>query len=182
MFVFWLCYGIQDATDGTSNTIIFGESLVGDSTGNPVSGANNHRNNSISGVTAASSAELFDASSVNYQTVIVPALNQCTIQMQANNGVTTDNGLRWSYGGVGMTLFNTVVPPNGMPWNSCRDDCFGCGPDAAMFATAQSYHPGGVNVLMADGSARFIKNSISPQSWMALGTRANGEVISSDTY
>ena len=52
-----------------------------------------------------------------------------------------------------------------------------------IFSTSQSNHPGGVNI--ADGgqqAARFIKNSISPQSWMALGTKANGEVISSDSY
>jgi hypothetical protein len=35
---------------------------------------------------------------------------------------------------------------------------------------------------MADGSVRFIKDSISMQSWMALGTRAGGEVISADSY
>ena len=42
--------------------------------------------------------------------------------------------------------------------------------------------PGGVNVLMADGSARSIKNSISPLTWMQLGTRANGDVVSADSY
>ena len=35
---------------------------------------------------------------------------------------------------------------------------------------------------MADGSVRFIKDSISPQTWMALGTKANGESISADSY
>ena len=38
----------------------------------------------------------------------------------------------------------------------------GCSPDDSVFSTTQSNHPGGVNVLMADGSGRFIKNSISP--------------------
>ena len=51
-----------------------------------------------------------------------------------------------------------------------------------LFSNAQSNHPGGVNVLMADGSTRFIKNSINPRTWMQLGTRGNGEVISSDSY
>jgi hypothetical protein len=35
---------------------------------------------------------------------------------------------------------------------------------------------------MADGSARFIKNSINMNTWWSLGTRANGEVISADSY
>ena len=41
---------------------------------------------------------------------------------------------------------------------------------------------GGVDVLLADGSVRFIKNSISSQSWWSLGTKAGGEVISADSY
>ena len=49
-------------------------------------------------------------------------------------------------------------------------------------SNADSWHPGGVNVTMADGSVRFIKNSINMQTWMALGTKAGGEVISSDSY
>jgi prepilin-type processing-associated H-X9-DG protein len=42
-------------------------------------------------------------------------------------------------------------------------------------------HAGGVNVGMADGSVRFIRDStLSIQTWRALGTRAGGEVLSSD--
>jgi prepilin-type N-terminal cleavage/methylation domain-containing protein/prepilin-type processing-associated H-X9-DG protein len=48
--------------------------------------------------------------------------------------------------------------------------------------TARSYHPGGVNTLLADGSVRFVKSSISGVIWRALGTVAGGEVISSDSY
>jgi prepilin-type N-terminal cleavage/methylation domain-containing protein/prepilin-type processing-associated H-X9-DG protein len=48
--------------------------------------------------------------------------------------------------------------------------------------TANSHHPGGVNLLMCDGSVRFIKDSISAQTWWALGTRMGGEVISADNY
>jgi len=48
--------------------------------------------------------------------------------------------------------------------------------------TADSYHPGGVNVLMGDGSVRFVKDAINGQAWRALGTIAGGEVISADAY
>jgi prepilin-type processing-associated H-X9-DG protein len=58
---------------------------------------------------------------------------------------------------------------------------FGGGPTFAAI-TAQSFHPGGVNALLADGSVRFIKSSIAGVSWRALGTIAGGEVISSDSY
>jgi prepilin-type N-terminal cleavage/methylation domain-containing protein/prepilin-type processing-associated H-X9-DG protein len=46
----------------------------------------------------------------------------------------------------------------------------------------RSLHPGGLNMAMADGSVRFIKSSISLQTYRALATRAGGEVISSDQY
>jgi prepilin-type N-terminal cleavage/methylation domain-containing protein/prepilin-type processing-associated H-X9-DG protein len=46
----------------------------------------------------------------------------------------------------------------------------------------KSKHPGGVNFAMADGSVRFLKQSISPRPFNALGSRAGGEVISSDSY
>jgi prepilin-type N-terminal cleavage/methylation domain-containing protein/prepilin-type processing-associated H-X9-DG protein len=48
--------------------------------------------------------------------------------------------------------------------------------------TARSYHPGGVNALLADGSVRFVKSTINGMIWRALGTPAGGEVISSDSY
>ena len=44
-------------------------------------------------------------------------------------------------------------------------------------AAARSYHPGGVNVLLADGSVRFVRNTIDAATWRALGTRAGGEVF-----
>lgn len=183
LFTYWNCYGIRDCLDGTSNTVAFAEGLVGDAT-NPLP---SHRNNAITGVTAAATAEAFDASALSWQNVIVPALNACTVAYQAgvvNVDFRGDTGLRWGYGSTAYTLFQTVVPPNSKqyPWNTCEDQCVGCNLNAGTFVNAQSNHPGGVNVMLADGSVRFIKDSISPQTWMALGTRANGEVISSDSY
>ena len=48
--------------------------------------------------------------------------------------------------------------------------------------TATSNHPGGVNVCFADGSVRFIKDSVNVQTWWALGSRNQNEVVSSDSY
>ena len=45
---------------------------------------------------------------------------------------------------------------------------------------ARSRHPGGVNVNMADGSVRFVKNSLSIRTWRALSTTQGGEIVSSD--
>jgi len=41
----------------------------------------------------------------------------------------------------------------------------------------QGNHPGGNNVLMADGSVRFVAQSINPQTLGALATRKGGEAI-----
>ena len=54
--------------------------------------------------------------------------------------------------------------------------------DHTEISNANSAHPGGVNTAMSDGSVRFIKSSISIFTWWNLGTRADGEVISSDSY
>jgi prepilin-type processing-associated H-X9-DG protein len=52
----------------------------------------------------------------------------------------------------------------------------------STIVNSDSYHPGGVNACMGDGSVKFIKNSINQTTWWSLGTRGNGEVISSDSY
>jgi prepilin-type N-terminal cleavage/methylation domain-containing protein/prepilin-type processing-associated H-X9-DG protein len=48
--------------------------------------------------------------------------------------------------------------------------------------TARSYHPGGVNALLGDGSVRFVKSSVDAMTWRALGTIGGAEVISADAY
>jgi prepilin-type processing-associated H-X9-DG protein len=66
-------------------------------------------------------------------------------------------------------------------WGDCRYTGGGY-PNDATFSNANSLHPGGRNVLMADGSVRFVKSSINMYTWWSLGTRAYGGVISSDSY
>jgi prepilin-type N-terminal cleavage/methylation domain-containing protein/prepilin-type processing-associated H-X9-DG protein len=185
MFTYLKAYGLRDAIDGTSNTVAYAESLVGDPKG--VGGL---RQNSVTGVGGANQGRAFDAMifMVNQapNTTLVNALQACA---NANAPGVTSNiqnntGNRWGWGATGYSLFMTIVPPNSKqyPFNTCRDNCGGCGADDATFSNAQSNHPGGVNVLFGDGSVRFVKDSINMYTWMALGTKANGETISSDSY
>jgi prepilin-type N-terminal cleavage/methylation domain-containing protein/prepilin-type processing-associated H-X9-DG protein len=46
----------------------------------------------------------------------------------------------------------------------------------------RSLHPGGANFAFADGSVKFIKQTVSNQAYMALGTRAGNEAVSADAY
>jgi prepilin-type processing-associated H-X9-DG protein len=57
-------------------------------------------------------------------------------------------------------------------------------PNSPLGHTDEMYslHPGGANVLMGDGSVRFIKQSINLVTWQALSSRAGGEVASADSY
>jgi len=45
---------------------------------------------------------------------------------------------------------------------------------------ARSYHPGGVNALLMDGSVRFVADTVDLATWQAIGSRAGGEAVSMD--
>ena len=74
--------------------------------------------------------------------------------------------------------YNHTMTPNTTWWD--------CGIYGGNFTTAhiaaRSYHPGGVNTGFVDGSVHFVKNTINNVAWLAIGTRAGGEVLSSDSY
>ena len=180
VFAYWISYGLRDITDGSSNTIAYAESLVGD----PAIASNAKRSNAVLGVTAAATYDTTDATTLLANGNLVTALQACTAAYQSGSNISNDNGNRWAWGAVGMTLFQTIVPPNSTqyPWNSCRTSCPGCSADDSSYSNAQSNHSGGSNFLMADGSVKFIKSTVAMQTYMALGTRANGEVISADAY
>jgi prepilin-type N-terminal cleavage/methylation domain-containing protein/prepilin-type processing-associated H-X9-DG protein len=74
------------------------------------------------------------------------------------------------------TAYTHTVTPNHRGHDCGSSNFF------AAHIAARSYHSGGVNVLFGDGSVHFIKDAISPPVWLALGTRAGGEVVSSDAY
>jgi len=88
------------------------------------------------------------------------------------------------------TASGTTIPLN---WDTSKKagepGCNNFGGDASMncrgsyFARGfKSKHPGGGNFCFADGSVRFVKNSIDPYTYNAIGSRAGGEVVSSDAY
>jgi len=170
-------YDISAVTDGTSNTVAFSEAMVGNrSTPEKWRG-------SVTGVTDPGGASRFDA--FEDPVKVKAGVQACTTAFQGTGASYTNNrGYRWGTGSPGISMFNTIVTPNSTQhsWSGCRFGCPGCGVDFGNFINTTSNHSGGVNVGMADGSVRFIKNSVAEATWWALGTKGGGEVVSSDAY
>jgi hypothetical protein len=60
-----------------------------------------------------------------------------------------------------------------------RAPCIDAGFTQPMFVSARSYHPGCVNLGMADGSVRVIADEVDATIYQGLGSRNGGEVIPS---
>ena len=186
LFDTWNVYGIRDATDGTSNTVAFAEALAGDNKGNSRGNSgvpSLYRGNGVMGV-GGSDVFLFNAST--NVGLINSTLQSCAAAFNTTSGLVVDmRGYRWGFGVSGFTMMNFLQPPNGgqYKFNYCRLGCApGCNMDDGFSMPASSAHPGGVNVLMADGSVKFVKETVSLQAWYALATRSGGEVLGSDSY
>ena len=87
-----------------------------------------------------------------------------------------------AHGGV---LFSTIYPPNtNIPdrFNWCHQKPVEKAPcewtGTNMFVLARSYHPGGVNLCLADGSVRFMTSHVDQVAYKAMGTRDGDETVS----
>jgi prepilin-type N-terminal cleavage/methylation domain-containing protein/prepilin-type processing-associated H-X9-DG protein len=85
-------------------------------------------------------------------------------------------------------MINGYIPPNSpLPDRSkgaCQDKYMTnppCLDKSPTFNAPRSYHPGGVNVLLSDGSVKFVKNTINLAAWRAMSTSQGGEVLSADS-
>jgi prepilin-type N-terminal cleavage/methylation domain-containing protein/prepilin-type processing-associated H-X9-DG protein len=179
IFAYQKNYSIANVTDGTSNTIAFSEFIADDQNGSfsrapgkGTGGAGNLKAVYFNDVNTAGVA------------LVQADIAACNAKYLSDGGGTEGCGYRWSCGAMGYTMFNTVIPPNGggqIKWGGCRNNC--C-PQMrhADYVGASSFHSGGVNACMGDGSVRFMKNTIAMSVWWALGTRANNEVIDSSSF
>jgi prepilin-type N-terminal cleavage/methylation domain-containing protein/prepilin-type processing-associated H-X9-DG protein len=179
VFAFRLARGVRDITDGTSNTIAFSEGQAGPATQTVTPGG------MIMNAGLSGNAYFLNANQ-NPANVLTDLQTCSTKYVPSNAGnISFGHGHDWGIGGMGATLFNTIVPPNSnqYTWAACRTDCGGGCDGASMdYSNAQSYHSGGVNALMADGSVRFVKSSLAMPTWWALGTRAGNEVIDASSF
>lgn len=168
-------YGSQlkpsDVTDGTSNTVMFTETLLG--TGTSVTGAAPHPlkrfmannssawrpNSSLQGVTIGTGGPV----------VVNPDLASLL------GTITNWNGLRGSAWIRGLETTSTIngylTPNHAVPDFTAHGRTWGA---------ARSQHANGVNVVFGDGSVRFVRNTVSLATWRAAFSRAGGEVLGND--
>jgi prepilin-type N-terminal cleavage/methylation domain-containing protein/prepilin-type processing-associated H-X9-DG protein len=179
--------GLENIRDGSSNTALFSERLMGLAS---TSGQTYLRNN------PEARRFVFNGSvgvpwhpqtnGTNLYVAFVQACNSIPSTAAAVNVI--GGGEYWfsTYPWhVVVMNYTHVGPPNQV---ACQNpqEYFGAswltfvGPTGS--APPTSNHPGGVNVCLGDGSVRFVKDSVGLQPWWALGTRAGGEVISADQY
>jgi len=175
VFTTFASYGIRDCNDGTSNTVAFSEALAGASSKPGWRG--NH-----TGVNSGNPTRLIDVTANKAATLAW--LQDCATAFKNGENIKTDKGDHWARAHMGYSLFNTIQTPNDsmFRFGGCRFGNPSGGLDHSNSSGASSMHSGGVNACMADGSVKFIKDSINRDTWWALGTRDSGEVISSDAF
>jgi prepilin-type processing-associated H-X9-DG protein len=184
--------GMGAITDGTSNTILLSERCVA-----RVNNVANYRVIKETVVIDTSAAPTSIAAGGSAFTNAIPY--NCTSKKKGSNYTDNTvasgefaNGYPWTSGFTISTHFNTLLPPNSP---SCADKNDGADP---MIQPPTSYHSGGVNGALGDGSVRFISETINALSsgivvadarpklsgasdfgvWGALGTASGGESVS----
>ena len=157
--VFWngSSEGLQSLIDGTSNTLLMSEALLGtnfDTMNAPPAMPNRQIASPRGGI------------SLNPNGGTVPPLGD---SLCAGTGRWTgDRGLSWIYGLAQSTTFNAYVTPN-----SKTPDCQAHG---IGWFKAASYHRQGVNALLGDGGVRYFSDSVALPVWRGMSTRSGGEV------
>jgi prepilin-type N-terminal cleavage/methylation domain-containing protein/prepilin-type processing-associated H-X9-DG protein len=177
-------------TDGTSNTAIFSENLMGNSSSGQASGTppgNPGKGSlwvmSISITSTAPVSPNLGSLAANLQSISQSCLSSAKLSVFSNNGFA------WSSAGTGEGGgYTHVQPPNKKNcWGSNQDNASPNAPGGNQYQvvslmTAKSNHSGGVNVGFLDGSVKFIKDSINAGTWGAIGTVAGGEIIDAASY
>jgi prepilin-type N-terminal cleavage/methylation domain-containing protein/prepilin-type processing-associated H-X9-DG protein len=139
--------------DGSSNTALYSERVLGDGNMGLVSPLEDVFNGP--GATPGIPATANDAVTLCQSVDITNPANQFPIFM----------GAPWAHG---QHNYQHISPPNS---RSC-----GWLPSLRATMAATSRHNGGVNLVFCDGSVHFISNTVDLTTWRSLGSRNGGEV------
>jgi prepilin-type N-terminal cleavage/methylation domain-containing protein/prepilin-type processing-associated H-X9-DG protein len=163
-------------TDGTSNTAIWSEWIKGKNTKTGKQAVWTASQGFVNSPTAGWPPNLG-----SLQASLTSVAQACT--PNANTAATWDQkGAAWApdWCGIGGGYSHLLAPnKTACFFSNATTAQFGPFPgnDDITMIGAQSYHSGGVNVGFLDGSVKFIKDSISLQTWASIATKAGGEVI-----
>ncbi len=150
--------------DGTSHTALFSEMVRGDGDDNSVEILSDFFQIADNNNTATTAKV--------YQKCV--ALNPASLSGASNQ--TSYAGRDWINGNYMTTRYTHIMPPNS--WSCSR----GNSPNNEGGATtASSRHNGGVSLALADGSVRFVANTIDAVTWQSIGSRNGAEVVT-DNY
>ncbi|HEV3338965.1 MAG TPA: DUF1559 domain-containing protein [Pirellulales bacterium] len=143
-----------DVLDGVSTTAFFSERLRGNGNPDPRS----------------------DIFIIPPQTSLQATWQTCTsINPLTATPLTSKWGASWVMGENCCVQYNHVAVPNSY---SCGGTGFpGTMSNMAMQVAPSSYHPGGVNVCMGDGTVRFVTSEVDIFIWRAIGTKKGGEAM-----
>jgi prepilin-type N-terminal cleavage/methylation domain-containing protein len=139
-------------TDGTSNTVVFSEQLLGDGIDDRAPPADDYRRRVIE----------------------LPAAAQTTPAACAPASApkwSGQRGAKWVNGHYADSMYNHFLRPN-----AGEPDCHNAFHNFAI-TSARSNHTGGVGVALCDGSVRFVSDSVDLFLWRAAAGRADGRVI-----
>ena len=189
------CRTIAAVTDGLSNTLMAAEGLIGHAQMRGCLSSPTAPSDASVGTWTPYNIPLPGPASTAALTSLINSCSAATGKIKAGGPIGHS---RWCNGGVYYSGFTTAMPPNqtvstasratgfsnagrvlAMDWDSVDENDGG---PTYMSLTASSMHPGGVNSLFADGSVKFIKSTVNPVTWRALGTVGGGEVTSADSY
>jgi prepilin-type processing-associated H-X9-DG protein len=154
---------IEDILDGTSNTILTSEGTVAPDSSSNLQSTNPKFNVAMLGTSATTTTALACKNKlVSRNEFVASALS---------NAAVINIGWRWGQGRPVMTHFSTVMQPNTL---SCsRNAPTGGNTDDYNVTNAASYHPGGVVAAFADGSVRFISDTIDAGDATAFSYQFN---------
>ena len=177
MFTLYWGRRMRDIVDGTSNTIMYSEVKLGNMANNR---DDTFRNQSAGNLTFTGTGHarrgLADQATVDtvlaYYAGCAPnGPDSVTTAGPGNGGNNDESGRMWASGRVFWgPWFNTLMTPNKGP--HCDND----GSVTTMsLKTASSYHPGGVHILLADGSTQFVSDTIDHIVYIGAGTIKGGD-------